>query len=76
MGWDDLVNTFSELSDLIEERLDGTKVAEMDEKLKATSARNPSMHKILVEGFALAQNHSKQEAADEQLTEIPGFGMF
>jgi hypothetical protein len=76
MGWDDLVNTFADLADRIEEYLDGAKVSEIDEKIKATIARNPSMHKILVEGFSLAQTHSKEAAADEQLETIDGFGMF
>jgi len=76
IGWDDVVNSFADLADQIEDALAGVKVKDMNEALKAAIARNPSMHKILNEGFALAQKDSKEQAVDDQLTTIPGFGMF
>lgn len=81
IGWDDLINSFGDLADKIEERLNQNRqepllVENINSAIKAVIAKNPSMHKILTEGFALAQVHAKQEASDDSMEEIPGFGMF
>lgn len=81
IGWDDLINNFGELADQIEDRLNRDRhekilVSSIDEQIKAVIAKNPSMHKILTEGFAVAQTHAKQDAADDSMEEIPGFGIF
>jgi hypothetical protein len=76
MGWDDVVNSFADLADRIEEKMDGKLVTDINTALKAAIDRNPSMHKILSEGFRVAQTHSKTDAADEQLEQIEGFGSF
>jgi hypothetical protein len=81
IGWDDVINHFGDLADKIEERLNRNReqailVESIDTQIKAVIAKNPSMHKILTEGFALAQVHSKQAANDDSMEEIPGFGMF
>lgn len=81
ISWDDLINNFGDLADKIEERLNRDReqpvlVAAIDSQIKAVIAKNPSMHKILTEGFSVAQTHAKQEASDDSMEEIPGFGMF
>lgn len=81
VSWDDIINQFGDLADQIEERLNRDRsqpilVKAIDEQIKAVIAKNPSMHKILTEGFAVAQTHAKQVASDESMEEIPGFGMF
>lgn len=81
IGWDDLINNFGDLADKIEERLNRDReypilVKSIDEQIKAVIAKNPSMHKILTEGFTVAQTHAKQEASDDSMEEIPGYGMF
>ena len=76
IGWDDVINNFENIADLIQARMDGRDVTEMNTALKEAIARNPSMHKILSEGFALAQIQSKQTASTEVLEEMPGWGSF
>jgi len=79
--WDDVIDLFGELADKIEERLNRNRsdiilVSAINAQIKQVIEKNPSMHKILTEGFALAQVHAKQQASDDRLEEIPGFGMF
>lgn len=81
VSWDDIINHFGELADKIEARLNRDReepilVKAIGEKIQQAIAANPSMHKILSEGFIVAQTHAKLEASDERLEEIPGFGMF
>lgn len=81
VNWDDVINIFGDLPDKIEERLNRDReqpilVSAIDEQVKAVIAKNPSMHKILTQGFALAQTHAKQSANDDRLEEIEGFGTF
>lgn len=81
MTWDDVISFFGDLSDKIEERLNRDRehpiiVSEVNDQIKAVIDKNPSMHKILTEGFALAQIEAKQNAADDHLEEIEGFGTF
>jgi hypothetical protein len=81
MGWDDVINHFGDLADKIEARLNQNRqepvlVSAIDRQIKAVIGKNPSMHKILTEGFGLAQVQAKQDATDDSMEEIPGFGMF
>lgn len=81
VNWDDVINYFGDLPDKIEERLNRNRetsilVAAINKQIQAVIDKNPSMHKILTEGFELAQVHAKQNAQDDRLEEIPGFGMF
>lgn len=81
VSWDDVINHFGDLADKIEERLNLSReepilVTNINSSIKSVIAKNQSMHRILTEGFGLAQVHAKQEAADDQLEEIPGFGTF
>lgn len=81
IGWNDVINHFGDLADQIEERLNRNRespilVSAIDKQVKDVIAKNPSMHKILTQGFAVAQTRAKQEAQDDSMEEIPGFGMF
>lgn len=81
LTWDDVIDIFGDMADKIEERLNRHReekilVEAINVQIKDVVAKNPSMHKILSEGFALAHIHSKQSANDDRLEEIPGFGMF
>lgn len=81
LSWDDVINYFETLADQIEERLNRDReetilVVSINQQIKDVIAKNPSMHKILTEGFNVAQMHAKQAANDDSMEEIPGFGMF
>jgi hypothetical protein len=81
LNWDDVINYFGPLADKIEERLNRNReesilVSAINNQIKGVIELNPSMHKILIEGFALAQQQAREDANDESLEEIPGFGMF
>lgn len=81
MTWDDIINHFDDLSEQIEEHLNAYRdeeilVEKINDAIREAVSKNGSMHKILTEGFALAQAKSKELANVDQLEEIPGFGSF
>lgn len=76
LGWDDVVNIFADLSERIEGYLDGVKVPEINAKVKSAIARNKAMHKILSDGFTLAQRDKKENATTDAMQENPLFGQF
>ncbi|MCG7348893.1 hypothetical protein [Sphingomonas sp. ACRSK] len=76
LGWDDVINSFADLADRIEGYLDGVKVAEIQASVKDAIAKNPAMHKILTEGFVLAQTHKKEDVAASVDQEHPLWGQF
>lgn len=76
LSWDDVINTFADLSDRVEGYLDGIKVAQIQAAVVDAITRNPAMHKILSEGFVLAQEHKKQNVTDDIDQSNPLWGAF
>lgn len=76
LSWDDIINSFSSLADRIEGYLDGVKVGEIQASVLDAIKRNGAMHKILSEGFALAQQHKKENVITEIDESHPLWGQF
>lgn len=76
LSWDDVINTFDDLADRVEGYLDGIKVSEIQAAVVDAINRNPAMHKILSEGFVLAQEHKKQDVNTDVDQSNPLWGAF
>lgn len=84
LSWDDVVNVLGDFSEKVESRLnDNTKpgdglatIKQIDSQVKAAINANKAMHKVLTEGFGLAQKRGREVAQDESLTTISGYGSF
>lgn len=76
LSWDDIINSFSDLAERVEGYLDGTNVTAIQTAVVDAINRNPAMHKILSEGFVVAQEHKKQNVADDVDQAHPLWGAF
>lgn len=79
LGWDDVVNTFGDLADQIDELLTLENLPytqRVNVKLKEIVKGNPAMHKILLGGFERALTRSREQAQDERELATPGWGAF
>lgn len=76
LSWDDIINSFGDFADRVDGYLDGISVKEIDASVRDAISKNPAMHKILSEGFAVAQTHKKQGVAESIDQENPLWGQF
>jgi hypothetical protein len=81
MSWTDVCNVFISLADDIEQRIRDVrhaevKIAELDGDIRRLILKNAQMHGIITEGFKQAQDVARNQASDETLEHIPGFGTF
>lgn len=79
MLWDDVVNSLPGLYERMEMVLGAdtnAAVKQCDATIKGAIAANPSMHKILSDGFALALEEELRKSHSEALENNPLFGSF
>jgi hypothetical protein len=81
LSWNDVCNLFLSLADDIEQRIRDVrhyevKIAALDTDIRRLILKNAQMHPIITEGFKRAQDVAKNQANDDALEHIEGFGTF
>lgn len=81
MSWKDVCDLFTSLANDIEARIlevrhEQLRIDDLDKEIRSMIQKNAQMHPIIVEGFRKAQELAKNQANDEVLEHIDGYGMF
>ena len=80
-SWDDVINAFGSLADDVEARIKSSRadrplVKDTDAAIKAAIKTNIAMHKVISDGFALAQEEAKKTAITDMTEDHPLWGSF
>lgn len=81
MSWSDVCNLFVSLADDIEQRIRDVrhtevKIEQLNADIRRMILKNEQMHGIITEGFKRAQDVAKNQANDDALEHVEGFGTF
>ncbi|SFJ49548.1 hypothetical protein SAMN03159338_1563 [Sphingomonas sp. NFR04] len=76
LAWDDIINCFGDLAERVESYLDGAKVADIQAAVVDAIKKNAAMHKILSEGFVVAQQDKKEQVTNSIDQSNPLWGQF
>lgn len=81
LGWDDLVNCFDYFPDMILESYLAAgaterNIAMLNNNVRGAINTNAGMHRVLNEGFAIAQTRKRNVALQDDMQDNPLFGQF